>query len=284
MNTALDCIPCFIRQALEVARFVSDDRAVHERVVRRVLDIAARIDLVKQPPVVSQLIHRELRQITGRPDPYRAVKDRFNQAAVRLLPELSANVERSPDILASAVRFAIAGNAMDLGPESAVTPEDLRQTIFQAYSEPLYGNLEGFRSAISSADCILYLADNAGEIVLDRLLIEQLPRERIILAVRGGQVINDATLADAETAGLPSLVKVIDNGSDAPGTILNDFSAEFREVFRKADIIIAKGQGNYETLSDGPEKVFFLLKVKCPVIASRVGLRIGAHAILPSGF
>lgn len=284
MNTSLDCIPCFIRQALEAARFVSDDPAFHENVVRRVLTITAGIDLMQPPPVVSQSIHRQLREITQRPDPYRTVKDRFNRAALGLLPELSAKVENSPDVLASAVRVAIAANAIDLGPESAVTPEDLRQTIFQAHSEPLYGNVEGFRRSIAAADRILYLADNAGEIVLDRVLIEQLPRERTILAVRGAPVINDATLADAETAGLHGLVRVIDNGSDAPGTILNDCSPEFCEIFREADIIIAKGQGNYETLSDAPERVFFLLKVKCPVIASRVGLGIGAHAILPPDF
>ncbi|HBA55260.1 damage-control phosphatase ARMT1 family protein [Syntrophorhabdus aromaticivorans] len=284
MNTSLDCIPCFIRQALEAARFTSDNPTLHEAVVRRVLDAAAKIDLMQSPPVVSRWIHRQLREITGCRDPYHSVKERFNRAALALLPELSMKVGVSQDPLTSAVRLAIAGNAIDLGPENAVALEDLRQTIFQTFSEPLYGNLEGFRRSVAAAGCILYLADNAGEIVFDRLLIERLPMERITLAVRGHPVINDATMADAEAAGLHRLVTVIDNGSDAPGTMLDDCSTEFREVFEKADIIIAKGQGNYETLSDVPEKMFFLLKVKCPVIASRVALNTGAHAILPSGF
>jgi hypothetical protein len=173
---------------------------------------------------------------------------------------------------------------IDLGPENMLTPEDVRQTLLRAFSEPLYGDLEGLRRAAATAEHILYLADNAGEIILDRVLIERLPGERTTLAVRGYPVINDATIEDAKTGGLHMLVTVIDNGSDAPGTILDDCSAGFCRLFKKADLVIAKGQGNYETLSDEPKTVFFLLKVKCQVISSRVGLHIGTHAILPSGF
>jgi len=284
MNTSLDCIPCFIRQALEAARFVSDDPAFHEDVLRRVLEVAAKLDLMQSPAAVGQWIHRQLRAITGQSDPYRCVKDRFNQVALQLLPELLSIAEASPDPLAAAVRLVIAGNAIDSGPGNGLAPKDVHQALYRSLSDPLYGNLEGFRRAIALARSILYLSDNAGEIVLDRLLIDRLPTEGTTLAVRGQPVINDATMFDAEAAGLHRLVKVIDNGSDAPGTILNDCSSEFCALFRKADLIIAKGQGNYETLSDEPKKMFFLLKVKCPVIASRVRLDIGTHVILSSGF
>lgn len=284
MNTSLDCIPCFIRQALEAARFVSDDPAFHEDVLRRVLEVAAKLDLMQSPAAVGQWIHRQLRAITGQSDPYRCVKDRFNKVALQLLPELLSIAEASPDPLAAAVRLVIAGNAIDSGPGNGLAPKDVQQALYRSLSDPLYGNLEGFRRAIALARSILYLSDNAGEIVLDRLLIDRLPTEGTTLAVRGQPVINDATMVDAEAAGLHRLVKVIDNGSDAPGTILNDCSSEFCALFRKADLIIAKGQGNYETLSDEPKKMFFLLKVKCPVIASRVRLDIGTHVILSSGF
>jgi uncharacterized protein with ATP-grasp and redox domains len=144
------------------------------------------------------------------------------------------------------------------------------------------GDLEAFRQAVAEATDILYLADNAGEIACDRLLIQQLLSVRVTLAVRGGAVVNDATLADAEAVGLHELVEVIDNGSDAPGTLLSDCSEDFRKRFAKADLIIAKGQGNFETLSDTGGNIFFLFKVKCPVIAAHVGLPLGTHVLTGS--
>ncbi len=126
----------------------------------------------------------------------------------------------------------------------------------------------------------MYLADNAGEIAFDRLLIEQLPANRVALVVRGGPIINDATLVDARAVGLHEIVEVIDNGSDAPGTILEDCSAAFRERFEQADLVIAKGQGNFETLSDVRRPIRFLLKAKCPVIARHAGVPMGTHLLL----
>ncbi|MCK4815836.1 DUF89 family protein, partial [bacterium] len=122
---------------------------------------------------------------------------------------------------------------------------------------------------------ILYLADNAGEIVFDRLLIEQLPYEKITVVVKGKPVINDATMDDAEFAGLTEIVEVFDNGSDAPGTILQDCSQTFRDRFEDADLVIAKGQGNYETLSEVDKDIFFLLKVKCFIIARDIDCEVG---------
>jgi len=277
MRTSLDCIPCFARQALEAARFVTDDPAVHEQIVRDVLRWAAEMDFAQCPPVVAQRIHRRLRELTGIYDPYRAVKDRFNRMTLDMLPGLSAKVREAADPLAIALRLAIAGNVIDLGVNGGITENEARQAVTGALNEPFHGDVEGFREAIHVANDVLYLADNAGEIVLDRLLIEQLPAERMTLAVRGGPILNDATMADAEAAGLCDMVKVIDNGSDAPGTVLSDCSEGFRRHFGSADLIIAKGQGNFETLSDEPANIYFLFKAKCPVIADRVGLPVGTH-------
>jgi len=132
---------------------------------------------------------------------------------------------------------------------------------------------------VIGAKSILYLADNAGEIVFDRLLIEQLPRERVTVAVRGAPILNDVTWVDATTVGVDTLVKVIDNGSDAPGTVLADCSDAFQKQFAEADLIISKGQGNFETLSDSPENIFFLFKAKCPVVADQVGCPVGTQVL-----
>ena len=282
MRTSLDCIPCFIRQALDAARMVSTDPAVHERIVREVLRWTGEIDLNEAPPVLGQRIHRRLREITGVEDPYRTAKEHLNRMALSLLPELKAEIEAASDPLAMAVRLAIAGNVIDMGVNGNVTESDVRQSIRQALAEPFTGEQNGFRQSIAEARSILYLADNAGEIVFDRLLIEQLLPARVTLAVRGAPVINDATMADARAVGLHEIVDIIDNGSDAPGTILEDCSQDFIRRFTEADLILAKGQGNFETLSDDPRDIFFLFKAKCPVIAARVGLPVGTHVLAQS--
>ena len=251
-----------------------------EKVARRALHAAAEIDLDMPPPVYGQEFHRWLRHTTGVPDPYRAAKDRFNMMALAMLPDLAAEIERAPDPFTLAVRLAIAGNLIDMGVNGDIPEGLVRQSLENALSEAFRGDIEELRQEIARADSILYLADNAGEIVFDRLLIQQLPLDRVTLVVRGGPVINDATLIDARVAGLHDIVNVTDNGSDAPGTILPDCSHDFRERFARADLVIAKGQGNFETLSETVGNMFFLFKVKCSVVSGQVDLPIGTQAMI----
>lgn len=279
MKTSLDCVPCFVRQALDAARFITDDKAVHEQIVREVLLLTAEIDLADSPPSVSQQIHRRLREITAVRDPYLGPKDQFNRLALEMLPELRARLESAEDPLLMAVRLAIAGNVIDMAVNQGLTEADVHEAVEQTLSEPFTGSMEEFRLAVSEAEDILYLADNAGEIIFDRLLVEQLLPTRVTVAVRGSAVINDATLDDARTAGLDEIVELIDNGSDAPGTILSDCSEDFQRRFHDASLIISKGQGNFETLSSEPANMFFLLKVKCPAIARCLGLPLGSHVL-----
>lgn len=280
MNSYLDCIPCFVRQALDAARMATDDPAAHEQMLRDVLRLTADMDLSDSPPVIGQTIHRRLRELTGIADPYAGVKKRFNQMALDMLPELRARVAAAKDPFAAAVRLAITGNIIDFGPKGNTTEEDVYEAIAHAFSEPLHGDLSVFHDAVEHADTILYLADNAGEIVFDRVLVEHLLPKRVTLAVRGAPVINDATLEDAEKVGLTELAEVIDNGSDGPGAILSDCSPAFIDRFRTADLVIAKGQGNFETLSEEAGPLFFLFKAKCPVIAAHAGVPLGAQVLV----
>jgi uncharacterized protein with ATP-grasp and redox domains len=280
MKTCLDCIPCFVHQALEASRFVTDDAGTHEEVVRHVLRLAAGMSMDRPPPEMGQAIHRRLRELTGALDPYREPKGRFTRLAMDMLPDLAALVARSADPLASAVRLAIAANIIDLAAGRNPSEAEVRRALDRALGEPFVGDMEDFRRAAAGAKSILYLADNAGEIAVDRLLVQELGPARVTVAVRGAAVINDATLEDAREAGIHELAALIDNGSDAPGTILDDCSEPFRKQFREADLVIAKGQGNFETLSDAPGAVFFLFKIKCPVVADHVGLAEGTHVLM----
>ncbi len=280
MRTTLDCIPCLIRQTLEASRFATTDTAVHSEMMKTILAEASQMDMDQSPPAFAQQIHRHLRTATGTPDPYLEIKRQFNRIADGLLPDIRKIIDDADDRFEAALKAAIAGNVIDFGIGGDITEEDVHDAVAKIVDAPFVGNIGELKQEVEEAQNILYLADNAGEIVFDRLLIEQLPKHRVTLAVRGLPILNDATIDDAEFAGLDQLVKIIGNGSDAPGTILPDCSDEFLEIFRNADLIIAKGQGNFETLSHCPENIFFMLKVKCQVIASHTGFPLGTHLLL----
>lgn len=270
-----------MRQTLEAMRFASDDISLHERFMREIFLFASELDFAQSPPAFAQKIHRRLREITGVEDPYFNLKRSFNKLALDMFPDIEMQVNNSEYPFEAAVKFAIAGNIIDSGAKASLSETEVRASLDKAVCVSLHGDINAFKKAADDAESILYLTDNAGEIVFDRLLIGFLPLKRTVIAVRGVPVINDATMQDAQTAGLHKMALVINNGSDAPGTILEDCSDEFLEHFENTDIVIAKGQGNYETLSGRKDKnIFFLLKVKCPVIAADTGFPIGTHLLL----
>lgn len=279
MKTAMECIPCFTRQAADAVALAVRDPALREILLRRLLNEIAATDWHQSPPVMGQRIHRTIRQVLGNPDPYREIKTQMNRVAMDILPAMREAMCRQPDPREAAVRLAIGGNLLDAGAKTQIDAEDLPAHLDTIWAAPLRGDVPGLFRAADQARCILYLADNAGEIFFDRVLIETLPAEKITVFVRGAPVINDATLEDAEAAGLPDMVTVLQNGSDAPGTIPEDCSEEFRNWFARTDLIIAKGQGNYETLSEIPNPIYFLFTVKCPVVADHVGEPVGSLVV-----
>jgi uncharacterized protein with ATP-grasp and redox domains len=280
LRTSLDCYPCFVRQALDAARQVSDDPAVHARVLRGVCQFCAELDLSHSPPAIGQQVHRIVRQLTGSSDPYRRVKERFNRLGMALRDRLRPRLAAASDPFDAALRLAIAGNSIDFGARSDLTEEDTTALMDQAFTRPLHGHTATLKHAAANAGRILFLADNTGEIALDMLLVEQLPLERTTVAVRGRPIINDATIEDARAVGLTELVTVIDNGSDAPGTLLDDCSPQFLDAMDRADLIISKGQGNYESLSGrGRRNIYYLLIPKCNLVANRIGCHLGGFVV-----
>ena len=281
MQTTLDCIPCFVRQALDAARLISDDREEQGRLMRSVMQELARLDLSATPPQIGRDIHRALRKAAGC-DPYVALKEACNRMAERAIPEARSIVESADDPFEMAIRFAMAGNNIDAGVGRALDESHLHEALFAVADTPIdHAQVAALRRALDHAKDILFLGDNCGEIYFDRLLLERMPTERITYVVRGGPIINDATLPDAETAGITELVPVIDNGDDTPGTLLSACSEAFLKRWARADLVVAKGQGNYETLSDCRDQdIFFLLRAKCPVIAAHIGCPQGTFLIL----
>ena len=268
MQTYFECIPCFTRQALDALRQISDDEEFILRVLRRVLKESAEFKMDLSPPEMAQTIHRIIREESGDPDPYAAIKAHSNSVALHLLDEARTLVEGAIDPFQMAVRFSIAGNIMDFALTAKIEDLDasllIKKTLRQTLDDAAVNEL---RQAVQRAETILILGDNAGEIVFDRLLVEQLGDAQVVYAVKGSPVINDATRTDAHAAGMDRIAKIIDTGNDAPGTLLDQCSAEFLAWFDLADLVIAKGQANYETLSEAHRSLFFLTQIKCPVIA-----------------
>jgi len=273
MKTYLDCYPCFLRQALNAARRAeaSDDQ---QRQI--LLDSMEKLHVLPAdatPPQMAYQIHQLVRQQTSSFDPYRQAKDEATQQALALYPRLKEKVSQALDPLEIAVRIAIAGNIIDLGvAESYDLEATLDRVLIQEFA---INDLASLRASLAENNSILYLADNAGETVFDRVLIETL-EQPVTYVVKAGPIINDATREDAVAAGIVPVAKIIDNGSEAPGTLLDQCSDIFRKHFEQAELIIAKGQANYESMSSSQAPLFFLLQAKCSVIAQDMGVAEGS--------
>jgi uncharacterized protein with ATP-grasp and redox domains len=217
-------------------------------------------------PEFARDLHRLLKSYTKTHDPYKPEKRQSNILALDMASEMQETIDRSPDPFITAMRLAIAGNIVDFAANQSF---DLKGTIDRSLtSEFAIDHTEQLRTAVRNADSILYLGDNAGEIVFDKLFIKIMNHKNVTFVVRGMPVINDVTIEDADYTGMGEVAKVITNGYDAPSTIVEKSSEEFRNYFEKAGLIIAKGQGNLEGLiSLNDKRIFFLLVVKCDVIA-----------------
>ncbi|MBI9017794.1 MAG: DUF89 family protein [Phycisphaerae bacterium] len=277
MKTYIDCISCFIKQAIEVGRLVSDDEIVHHKLIRKVVDRLRDYDFQLSPPEMGQYIYEQARLISGVKDPYKKQKKDFNHFATELYDEFHQAVTQSADPVRAAILLAISGNIIDFGTGHSMDHDKIDENIRKTIAEPLDDTvLTQFKEQTASAEKILYIADNAGEIVFDKLLIELLPTKKITVVVRGGYIINDVTMQDAIDIGLTDIVTVIDNGDNSPGCVLDRCSDQFKQALAETDMVIAKGQGNFESLENSGYNIFFLLKAKCSVLAKHIGVKQGS--------
>lgn len=272
MRTYADCLPCFLDQALRAGRIATDDEKKIKRLLDEVGTMLRDIPLESTPPETGRLIYEKVREITGQLDPYKQIKSESTKKALTLYPSLKKIVEKSSDTLLTAVRIAIAGNVIDFGVNRDFDiEEEIDEALKQKFAILDY---DKFRNRLDETTDILYIADNAGECVFDRILIEEM-RKQVTYVVRDVPVINDATYEDAIQAGIDKVATLLSSGTNAPGTILSTCNAEFKKVYNKSKFIISKGQGNYEALSNERRPIFFLLKVKCHVIANDIGVNEG---------
>ncbi len=290
MLTDYDCIPCFLSQALRAAKRAGATQDQTATILHRSLQHLDQSSWDLTPPELGSGLYRIVAEETGMVDPFAEEKVATNLAAEALIPALRQRIKASGDPLATAARLAVSGNVLDLGVFAEVDAEVARRAVEETAELPLTVNhTPELRDALAHLEgYLLYVADNAGEIFFDRLLVEQILAigvrpEQVVFMVRGGPAINDALLADAVHAGIPELVRVVDTGAAIPGLVLAKASEEARALYAGADVVIAKGMGNYESLPSDDPRTFFLLRVKCAHVARLVALPLGSEVVLQGG-
>jgi uncharacterized protein with ATP-grasp and redox domains len=278
MKTAPECLSCFVKQAALAAQRVTTDPDRVFAVVQAATNVLPSLSRDLAPGENATLVLREVAATLGHHDLYGAERAHYNTLALATCDALRETIAQSPDPLETAVRVAAVGNVLDLNIFEHV---DVATIADEALAMPwAIHDFDAFKRDVSTARRILYLGDNAGEIAFDRLLVEALPPGSVTFAVKSGPVSNDALLEDAQQVGLDRVARVIVTGSDFFGAALSRCSPAFRAEFDAADVIIAKGMANFETLGDVDANLYFILKVKCDPVARAIGARSGDLVLL----
>jgi len=279
MRIAPECFPCFFQQIVKTGRVAG---ASDRDLLRAITEFAAtvpRIAASVTPAEVGGIAYGILAQVTKIADPYGDVKRECVREALALYPAVKQLVGASEDKLLAAAKAAIAGNVIDFG---IVSDQDIFAQLDAAMrQDPAVNHFPEFKLRLEGSRSVLYIADNAGETVFDRVLIEELNKP-VTYVVRESPIINDATFADAVQSGLDGVARLVSSGCSLPGTIPRFCSEEFRGKLAAADLIISKGQGNYEGLSDERLPVFFLLKAKCEAVARDLKVNLGDLVLMKS--
>lgn len=275
MKVSRECIYCLARQAVEIAEEATSNVIMQEDIIKRSLKELGEMNFNETAPEIAFRMHQHAKNITGINDPYMKLKERYNDIAKDIYDRIIEEkwLDNAEDPFDMACRLAIAGNIIDFSVGLQLEYSDIVKSVDDSIKHDIFGTgTAALREAVEKSNNIMYIADNSGEIIFDKFLLERLPVSKVTYVVKGGPIVNDATMQDAISTGIIDLVKVIDNGHSAQGTILKDCSNTFNREFSRADLIISKGQANFETLSDIKGKnIFYLLRAKCSSVASSIG-------------
>ncbi len=275
MKGTTACIPCIMKQAYNTAIRTTNDERVIREILDKTADYVKKVNLEETPADLSNYVYKVTREITGIKDPYAKDKRTFNDICLGLYDTIKKEIDKTDEPLHYAIKASIYGNLIDLG---IGLKFDIEKDIMKIFSEKLtvddYTLYQRYLSG--GRKNILILGDNAGEIVFDRLLVEKLVENNdVTYVVKKGPIINDSTMEDAEYTGMTKVTKVIDTGSDGIGVKWDEASDMFVNHFNSADIILSKGQGNFETVSGRPQNIFFMLRAKCDSVAEELGVKFG---------
>ncbi|WP_088228257.1 ARMT1-like domain-containing protein [Desulfosporosinus sp. FKB] len=278
MNVVLDCIPCYIKQTINTLAQTDISEDEMREIIYQTLLLLPQLDPHGTPAENSTIVLRKVNELLGNKDPFHKAKKESNELALKLLPQLKERIKQNSDPLLMSLKIAVAGNIIDMGILKDFDVEgSIREAMEKNFARDDYSS---FQRKLKDAKKILILGDNSGEIAFDRLLAEQLSElgAKVTYAVKDQPILNDATMEDAEYVGMTEQARVISNGSIFLGTILKDCSDEFLEAYKMADLIICKGQANYESLEalgKEDQRLYFLLRAKCEIVAKNLGVQLG---------
>lgn len=281
MELFLDCVPCMLRQALEASRIVTDDIEKQEKIIEEAIKILLRYKSFRNSPDLARDIHQIIKRQTGVNDPYSKIKENDLKAAKKIYTYLKEFLDRKEHRLYWALKIAATGNNIDAAIYKDINLEKCIET--ELNKEFAICDIEVLDRKLEKTSNILIIGDNTGETIFDRVMIENFTGVNIYYGVRSEPIINDVTEKDAVISGLDEVARIVSTGCNAPGTILEDCSNEFIEIYNKSDIIISKGQGNFEALSEENGNIFFLLKAKCPMISKKLNVNLNEYVFKYNG-
>lgn len=270
-----NCLPCVVNQVIKVANITGVN--TKEELLREVFSYLSKMNYDTTTPEIIGEIFGMIKRHTNNPDPYKETRNYYNTMFLNLLPEFERKIEQAEDSYMLAIRYAIVGNIIDFNPIHNTLLEEVydcfeKMELLELAIDDSHLLLKDIRNG----ETLLYLGDNCGEICLDKILLKKIkelnPNIKLLFGVRGKSVVNDSIAEDAYSVGIDEYAEVIDNGDGSLGTVLKRTSPSFKDVYKKADVVIAKGQANYECLSEENKNIYFLLMTKCDVIANDIGV------------
>jgi len=279
MKIQIECLPCLINQLIRTLKFMGKD----EKQIKKLLDVFScklkEISLNWTPPEGGKLLYDFIREQTKEKDPYKFIKKKSIKKSLKFYNNLKKTIKKSKYPLLTAVKVSILGNIIDFGAQDTF---DLDKELEEFFSKKFNAqHFDIFKDKLKKSDTILMIGDNAGETVFDRLLLEEIDsNKKIFYSVRETPIINDATYEDAKNSGLDSIATIISTGSGIPGILIDGVSKKFKDIFYSADMVLSKGQGNFETLSDIDREIFFLFKIKCDTVSKILNLPLGESILL----
>jgi len=267
-----ECLSCMTKIHLDkYPKDVTEDEKVEY--MQRVLKVLAEAPDRYGAPVIVRTINEIQDEMFGMKQDYAEIKKHYNQVMLNHEEQVNGKLAVSDDPVKTGIQYAMIGNYIDFGARINVNEEQLTELLNDSdrfvIDEKQYGELT---EDLSNAKKLVYLTDNCGEIVMDKLLIREIKKKypdlKVTVLVRGEEVINDATMEDAIQVGMNEIAEVIPNGSDIAGTWLEEISEEAKAVIDKADVIISKGQGNFETLRKCGKNIYYIFLCKCDLFAN----------------
>lgn len=284
MKMKLDCLPCLFRQTLESARMVTDEEEMIKDILKKYSSMLPKIiDSEKSSPEITAQMQAYIKEISGVNDPYAELKKKNLKSAYKLRPLVKEEIAAAEDSLLAALLMSAMGNSIDAGVSLNVNiKENIESALENSFAHSDY---QQFLEELNQAQELLFIADNTGEAVFDKLLLQELKQNydlKITYAVRETAVLNDITYQGALELGIDQYAEIIKSGSKASGMLIKSASQEFLEHYQKADLVISKGQGNLESLYNIESDIYFLLKAKCDVIAEVLKVEEGDFVLIYS--